>query len=273
MGQVKEFYYKFMNEFRLYRRFVRVHLLSGVEYKGWWLTFLNVVVYIVVNPLVIGMMFNRFGNIGDWTLERILLVYGLTCMSFSISKMLCNGFDYFPWYMVRNGDFDRVMLRPKTLFTQVAASAFNVQRLANPVTSLIIIIWAFNRLDISLTVQNFVMFIFAMTGGALIYAGVFIFCAAISFFTINALNWIYIFTNASTEITRIPVDHMPRLLRTLFMFVMPVLVVTYFPASAIGGWGGSYWRGWLALPAGAAFFCGALIMWRIGVRHYKSTGS
>ncbi|MCL2422115.1 MAG: ABC transporter permease, partial [Defluviitaleaceae bacterium] len=104
-------------------------------------------------------------------------------------------------------------------------------------------------------------------------SGVFVMSSGISIFTIGAVDWIYIFTNASYESTRIPVDHMPRVLRNLFTFFMPMLVISYFPASAIGGWSGAYWRGWLALPAGVIFFCAAMLVWGIGVRHYKSTGS
>jgi len=262
-----------VKEFKLYWRFAGIHLLSAVEYKGWWLKLLHVFFSMFGEPMVIILMFIRFGNIGDWTLERILLIYSIALISYSIAKCLCNGFDYFPWVMVRNGDFDRLLLRPKTTFVQVAASAFNVQRLAVPIPNIIIMMWAINRLGISLSVIDVAMLLLAIAGGMLIYAGVFVFGAGVSFFTIGGINWIYIFSNASYETTRIPVDHMPRVLRHIFTFLMPMLVVSYFPASAIGGWGEAYWRGWLALPAGTAFFGAAMLVWKIGVRHYKSTGS
>ena len=262
-----------VNEIKLYRRYVKVNLLSGLEYKGWWIIFLHVIFVTVSEPIVIVFMFSRFGNIGDWTLERILLIYAIAVTSFGLAESFCRGFDYFPFQMIRTGEFDRRLLRPKSLFTQVAASFFHIDRLARPIAGLAIIFWTFNRLGIPLNLHNAAILLLALSGGVLTYTGVFVMSSGIAFFTIGAIDWIYIFTNASYESTRIPVDHMPRVLRNLFTFFMPMLVISYFPASAMGGWGGPYWRGWLALPAGAAFLGASLLMWKIGVRHYKSTGS
>ena len=262
-----------LSEARLYGQYIKIHLLSGLEYKGWWMMFLQVMFVVVAEPVAIVFMFNRFGNIGDWTVERILLIYAIAVASFGLAESFCRGFDYFPWHMVREGNFDRVLLRPKSLFTQVAASAFHIHRLARALTGLGIILWACSRLGIGFSLYNVAMLVFAMLGGLLMYAGVFVMSSGISVFTIGALDWIYIFTNASYETTRIPVDHMPRALRNMFTFFMPMLVISYFPASVMGGWGGAAWRGWLALPAGAVFLAASMVVWRIGVRHYRSVGS
>ena len=262
-----------LKEFRLYRKLMKIHLLSGLEYRGWWVMFLNVAITVIAEPVAVMLMFNRFGNIGDWTVERILLIYAIAVTSFGLAESFCRGFDYFAWNMVRDGGFDRALLRPKSLFTQVAASVFHVHRFARAGVGLAIIFWALNRLDVSFSMYNAAMLVFALLGGLLMYAGVFVMSSGISIFTVGALDWIYIFTNASYETTRIPVDHMPGMLRNLFTFFMPMLVVSYFPASAIAGFGGPAWRGWLALPAGFLFLCAAMMVWKIGVRHYKSTGS
>ena len=91
--------------------------------------------------------------------------------------------------------------------------------------------------------------------------------SGIAFFTIGALDWIVVFTNASYQVTRIPHEFMPRLLKYLFTFFMPMLVISYYPASAICKWSDNVWKGWIALPAGLAFLGVSLIIWRIGVRH------
>ena len=262
-----------LTEFILYRKYIKLHLLSELEYKGWWIMFLTVVITVISEPTAIILMFNRFGNIGDWTLERILLIYAIAITSFGLAESFCRGFDYFPYRMVRGGEFDRLLLRPKTLFTQVAASYFHIHRFARVLTGMGIVLWSCSRLGVGFNLHNAMILAFALVGGMLMYAGVFVMSSGISFFTIGAVDWIYIFTNASCESTRIPVDHMPRVMRNMFTFFMPMLVISYFPASAIGGWGGAAWRGWLALPAGALFLCASMLIWKIGVRHYKSVGS
>jgi len=260
-------------EFRLYRKLMKIHLLSGLEYKGWWVMFLQVMIIVVAEPIAVVLMFNRFGNIGDWTVERVLLIYAIAVTSFGLAESFFRGFDNFPWFMIREGNFDRVLLRPKSLFTQVAASVFHIHRFARAGVGLGMILWTLNRLDVAFSVYNAVMLAFALLGGLLMYAGVFVMSSGISIFTVGALDWIYIFTNASYETTRIPVDFMPRAMRGLFTFFMPMLVISYFPAQAIAGWGGAAWRGWLALPAGAVFLGVGLVVWGVGVRRYRSTGS
>ena len=262
-----------LKEFVLYRKYIKLHLLSELEYKGWWIMFLMVVITVISEPTAIILMFSRFGNIGDWTLERILLIYSIAITSFGLAESFCRGFDYFPYRMVRGGDFDRLLLRPKSLFTQVAASYFHIHRLARVFAGMGIMLWACSRLGIGMSIYNVAVLALALTGGMLMYAGVFVMCSGVSFFTIGATDWIYIFTNASCETTRIPVDHMPQVLRRMFTFFMPMLVISYFPASAMGGWGEHAWRGWLALPAGALFLCVSMLVWKFGVVHYKSTGS
>ena len=262
-----------VKEFRLYRHFLKIRFLSEIEYKGWWLMFFQVFLATFGDPLAVVLTFSRFGSIGAWTMERILLMYAIAFTSFGLAETLLRGFDMFPYQMVRNGDFDRLLIRPKSLFVQVSASFFHLRRGVRPLIGLVIIFWCINQLGIELTSIDVIMLIFALVGGFLIYAGVFVMSSGIAFFTINAVDWIYIFTSASREAARVPIDYLPRVFRYMFTFFMPMLVISYFPASAIGDWGDAAWRGWLALPAGAAFFVVAMLVWRIGIKHYKSTGS
>jgi len=266
-------------ELHIYLRTLRMHLLAGLEYKGWWFMVLQVLFVCVTDPLGTILMFHRFGGIGSWTLERILLIYALALTSFGLAESCCRGLDYFPEHMLRTGGFDRLLLRPRSLLVQIAASFFHIHRLARPVAGTALIFWALGRLDVVLTPVTLCLLVFALIGGLLTYIGVFVMSAGIAFFTIRAMDWVYIFTNASYQITRIPQEHMPLPLKQLFTFFMPMLVVAYYPAATICGWSegvpiwASGWAGWLALPAGAAFLGFSIYIWRYGLRHYQSTGS
>jgi ABC-2 type transport system permease protein len=129
------------------------------------------------------------------------------------------------------------------------------------------------KLQVQLSFLDITVLLLALIGGFLAYTGVFIMTSGLAFFTIQGLDWIYIFTNASYQVTRCPIDYMPRVLRYLFTFFMPMLVVSYYPAAAVCGWGVSYGQGLLALPAGIAFLGFSTMVWQFGVAHYKSTGS
>lgn len=262
-----------MREFKLYLKYIRLNFLAGLQYKGWPLMVLQTAIVVVTDPLGLILLFSRFGSIGVWSVERILLIYAMAVTSFGLAETFCRGFDYFPWRMIRSGDFDRVLLRPSSLFVQIAGSYFHIHRLSRVVSGLGAILWCLWKLGVQASPLNIAVIALGLAGGFLAYTGVFIMTSGLAFFTIQGLDWIYIFTNASYQVTRVPMDHMPRVLKNLFTFFMPMLVISYYPASAVCGWGEGYLKGFLALPAGLAFFIFSTFIWNIGVRHYKSTGS
>jgi ABC-2 type transport system permease protein len=68
-----------------------------------------------------------------------------------------------------------------------------------------------------------------------------------------------------------------RWFRDLFTYAIPLGCVNYFPGIAILGradpLGTPGFVGWIAPLAGPVFLIVCLQGWRIGVRHYRSTGS
>lgn len=262
-----------MDGVKLYFKYIRMNFMSGLQYRGWPFMVLQTLLVVVTDPISTILMFSRFGNIGAWSVERILLIYALAVTSFGLAESFCRGFDYFPWFMIRSGNFDRVLLRPRSLFIQIAGSYFHIHRLSRVVGGMAAIAWSLWRQRIAPDPEDIIMLVLALAGGFLTYSGVFVLTSGLAFFTVKGLDWIYILTNASYQVTRCPVQHMPRILYNIFTFFMPMLVISYYPASAVCGWGESYWKGFLALPAGAAFLAFSMLVWRFGVRHYKSTGS
>ena len=65
--------------------------------------------------------------------------------------------------------------------------------------------------------------------------------------------------------------------RRFFTFVVPVFCVSYLPGIAILGrrdpLGTPLLLQWLAPVGGVVFLVVALQLWKVGVRHYTSTGS
>jgi len=264
---------KLYDEIKLYLKYIRMNFVSGLQYKGWPIMVLQTLLVVVTDAVTPVLTFSRFGNIGLWSVERILLIYAMAVTSFGLAESFCRGFDSFPWRMIRTGDFDRILLRPRSVYIQIAGSFFHIHRLSRVAGGLAVIVWSLWKQRVSLDAADITVIILALIGGFLTYSGVFILTSGLAFFTIKGLDWIYIFTNASYQVTRCPVEYMPKALYKVFTFFMPMLLISYYPASAVCGWGESYWKGLLALPAGIAFLLFSAFVWQIGARHYKSTGS
>ncbi|HML46236.1 MAG TPA: ABC-2 family transporter protein, partial [Clostridia bacterium] len=193
-------------------------------------------------------------------------------MCFGLAELVSRGFDSFP-NLIRKGDFDRILLRPRSTFLQAMTIRFHLHRLSRVVGGGILLTVCLSLEGIRLSPLDALMLLQAVVAGWLTYTGVFIFICAVSFFTIQPLDWMYVFTNGSYQVAKVPYPYLPAWLKRMFTVAVPMFLFCYYPLAAICGWGEPYWMGFLALPAGAAFFLLSKLSWNIGVRHYGSTGS
>ena len=134
------------------------------------------------------------------------------------------------------------------------------------------LVYALRAQEAVLSPMNLLILLGALTGGTMVYIGIFILGAAAAFFTVEGGNWIYVFTNGSYQAAKVPPEYLPKWMRGMFQFLMPMLLFSYYPAAVICGWGEPAWTGLMALPAGAVFMALAFLVFRFGVRHYRSAG-
>lgn len=259
-------------EIKLYFKYVRLHLLSGFQYKGWPMQFLNTLFNVITDPLGLIILYLRFGDMGEWTGARILLIYSLALTGFGLSEVFSRGFDLFPWH-VRTGSFDRVLLRPRSTFVQVITLQFHLNRVSRVVGGFAMIFYSFYLMKIAITPWIVAALIVTLAGGTLLYTGIFMIFSAIAFFTLKPMDFIYIFTNGSYQLAKLPPHMLPGWIRHVFTFIVPMFAVSYYPASAICGWGAPAAMAFIALPAGIAFFAASCVIFHFGVRHYTSAGS
>lgn len=260
-----------MNGFFLYWRYAKMHIREFLAYTGWPMTMLSALLFVIMDPLDMLFMLDRFGSVGDWSASRLILMYSVALTSFGLAELFGRGFDSFP-PLVRNGEFDRVLLRPRSLFLQSMTLRFHLTRLVRVFGGGLMMIYALRAQAFEPSVLNIAILLGALAGGAMVYIGVFILGAAHSFFAVDAGNWIFVFTNGSYQAAKVPPGYLPGWMRSMFQFIMPMLIFSYYPASVICGWGEPLWTGLIALPAGALFMGLALIVFRFGVRHYRSAG-
>ncbi len=260
-----------MNGFSLYWRYARLHMKEFLAYTGWPMTMLSALLFVVMDPLDMFFMLERFGSVGEWSASSLILMYSVALTSFGLAELFGRGFDSFP-PLIRNGEFDRILLRPRSLFLQSMTMRFHLTRLVRVLGGVGLMIYALRMQQAAMTPVNLLILMLALAGGAMVYIGVFILGAAAAFFSPDGGNWIYVFTNGSYQAAKLPPGYLPKWMRGMFQFVMPMLVFSYYPAAVICGWGEPVWTGFLPLPVGAAFMALAFLAFRFGVRHYRSAG-
>jgi ABC-2 type transport system permease protein len=226
----------------------------------------------------LALIFQRFDNIAGWTLAEIAFLYGLIAIAFGTMDILFSGFDpQFFGQQVRRGSFDQLLLRPADITVQVLGSEFVMRRLGRIAQGLLIFIIALILLKIQWTVGKILYLPVVYISQVLFFGGLFIIGATISFWTVESLEAVNIFTYGGNEMMSYPMHIYPKWMVRFFTFIIPAIFLNYYPAlyflDKTDPFNLPSIARFLAPAAGIGVMLIALAFWRYGIRHYQSTGT
>jgi ABC-2 type transport system permease protein len=267
-----------MNALRLYLRYVSISLRSQMQYRASFLmqSFSH---FLITGSEFLGLaaVFQRFGQIKGWTLAEVGLFYGMISLAFALAEAVPRGFDKFG-QLVQSGDFDRVLLRPRSAAFQIMGQEFQLMRIGRFAQGLMVLIWAARVLHIDWTLTRIALLLASILGGACLFSGLFILQATICFWTVDSIEMVNCTTYGGVEAAQFPLTIYRPWFRQIFVFLIPLATINYLPAHALLGrpetaLGAPLWTQYASPLVGLAFLLISLQAWRLGVRHYRSTGS
>src|SRR6478752_2725006 len=188
-----------MDSLRLYMRYVDVSFRSQMQYRASFL--IRALGHFAITGLEFMsfvFLFKRFGQIRGWTLPQMGLFYGIISVAFEIAEAVPRGFDKFS-DLIKSGDFDRVLVRPRSAALQVLGQEFQLMRIGRFAQGLIVLVWSAQRLGIVWTPSSFVLLLFAIAGGACLFSGLFVLQATICFWTTESLEIVNCTTYGGVE--------------------------------------------------------------------------
>jgi ABC-2 type transport system permease protein len=230
-----------------------------------------------IEILAVWALFDRFGDVRGWQLGEVAVFYGLVHMMFAIADVLSRGFDVLGTEFLRTGDFDRVLLRPRSATLQLMAHEFRVSRIGRFAQGLVVLIVGAKTVGVDWNAASIAVALWAMAGGVALFFAIVVLQATMSFWTIESLEVMNVVTYGGVQAAQFPLNLYSGWLRGALTYVVPIACVAYFPVMLILGradpLGTPAWFGAISPLAGFAFLGVAFIAWRFGVRHYTSTGS
>ncbi|TMQ09564.1 MAG: ABC transporter permease [Deltaproteobacteria bacterium] len=263
--------------FGLYRAYAAASIRSQLSYRA-SLVMTTIGIFLVTASefVAVWALFDRFGQVRGWTLPEAALLYGMSSVSWAVCDAIGRGFDVFG-DMVKTGGFDRLLLRPRSTVLQLLGQDFTLRRFGRLAQGLLVLGYAAVAGTIDWTVGRAVLLAGAIACGVCAFLGLLVLQATSAFWTIDKLEVWNAFTYGGLTMSRYPLPLYRPWFRAVFIFVIPLACVTYFPGVVILGraepLGAPAIAGWLAPLAGPAFLALGLQVWRIGIRHYRSTGS
>lgn len=257
---------------KLYLNYIRIHFMSQMSYKTSFIL-LCIGQFFVPFLIFISMvlLFQQFNNLLDWSLYEVALVYSVIHMSFSLSECFGRGFDSFS-SMIREGTFDRILVRPKSTLLQVLGSKFEFTRVGRLIQSIIVMGFAIVNLDITWDIGQVSLLGLMILSGTAVFLGIFILGATLCFWTVEGIEVVNVFTDGGREMAQYPLGIYHKWIKKFFTFVIPFGVVNYYPMLVLLEKKQSILYT-ISPIFGILFLIPCTLIWTFGVKHYKSTGS
>lgn len=227
----------------------------------------------LIDILAIWVLFDRFQVVKGWTLYEVGLIYGIIQIGFALAECFARGFDTFA-HLIKQGEFDRILLRPRSTLFQIATREVQIFRLGRLLQGLIVLLISIAKLGYSLFSLHAFIVLFSIAGTMATFYGLFIIQATITFWTTETLEMMNITTFGGVFAGQFPMSFYPRPFRLIFTLIIPLACVAYYPiATLLQHESIPLWLAFIAPLAGFAFLFVACNFWHFGVRHYRSTGS
>jgi ABC-2 type transport system permease protein len=267
-----------MSGTRLYFRLIAASIRAQVNYPG---TFVVTTIGNGAGTFIefagIWALFARFEKIRGWTLVEVAMFYAIVSIMFAIADALSRGFEVFGDEFVRTGNFDRVLLRPRATPLLIAGYELRMNKFGRLVQGVIVFAIAAPRLSIQWSLSSITLLAMSIAGGVALFIGILILLATLSFWTVEGLEIANTLTYGGVEAAQYPLDVYARWFRNFLIFGVPLGCVAYLPIVRILGRTAVVdappWMLAASPLVGFVFLAMALAVWRVGVRHYASTGS
>jgi len=267
---------RFLDAFRLLVRYQGISIRGQMQYKASFLL-MSAGTFLItgVEFLAILVLFGRFDAIAGWRLPEVAFLYGLVNVAFSLADTFSRGFCVFAG-MLKSGDFDRLLLRPRSTALQLAGQELTMRRAGRLTQGLAVLLWSAANLGVAWSLGKTALLLLAILGCCSLFYGIFVLQATLAFWTTETLEIVNCVSYGGVFAMQYPLPIYQAWFRRFLTFVVPIGTVAYFPALALMGKAdplGSPLAFQVCAPLiGAAFLAMALQVWKLGVRRYQSAG-
>ena len=256
---------------RLYFKFFSIHFRSAMTYRSSF--FLSCLGHLLITAnvfLSVVFLMDRFESVGGYTLPQLSLCYAVILAGTSLAECFARGIDAFG-RILSQAQFDRIMLRPRPLLSQVLCQDMKPTMLARLLQAVIMLAWAIPSGAVHWTPFKALTLALMILCGAGIFFGVFLINACVTFFTLEHVEALNIFLDGPREYGKYPFGIYGKPVLIILTFLVPLALVQHWPLQYLFDRGPA-WYGLLPIVS-LVFLIPCGLLWRLGVRHYRSTGS
>lgn len=262
---------------RAYRHLVYAQIRSQSQYRLSFAMDAGLTSMVTILELAtIVVLFRVAPDLGGFSLREALLIAALCEFGFHIGDVVVGNIENVNRY-VRMGLMDSVLVRPLSPLGQLLATDFPFRKIGRVVQSGVIYVGVLVYADLDWTFARAVLAVVAPISAAALFSAVFVAGATVAFWWIDSGEMANAFTYGGRQFGSYPINVYPAWLRSVFAYGLGLAFAGYQPALALLGrpdpLGAPSWVAWCSPAVAAVAWTAALLLWRTGIRQYRSTGS
>ena len=216
-------------------------------------------------------IFNRFNNIKGFNVYEILLCFSIIQFGFAFTETFFRGIDKFEDLII-DGYLDRFLVRPRGILYQTLCQRIHLVKIFRVLQALIIMGIALINLNINWDITKIIVLILMIISSVLIFFGLFVLMASYCFITIQGLEVKNLVTDGGKNLAQYPISIYKKGVVFIFTFIVPYAFINYYPLLYFLGKTNNIFYMFSPLLV-FIFLIPCLLSFKIGLKHYSSTGS
>jgi ABC-2 type transport system permease protein len=260
-----------------YRALIRAQIRSQMQYRmGFIVDLIGTAVITFLDVASVIVLFRVTKTLGGFDFRESLLMATLANTAFNTPDLCVGNVERLRIY-VRTGLLDAILVRPRAVLAQLLVTDFTARRVGTVVQAVIVLGVAVAVAPVHWTMARIALLVITPVVGAVFFMGLFVAGATVAFYWIESGEFANAFTYGGRTFTTYPVSIYSGVFRRVFAYGAGFAFVAYYPTLTLLGrpdpLGAPSWLGWCTpLVAGASIGL-AWLLWRTGIRHYRSAGS
>jgi ABC-2 type transport system permease protein len=214
---------------KLYKKAMILHFKSMLEYKASFIiAFISQIFIFFSYYFVILALFNKFDNIKGFSLYEVLLCFSIIQFGYTVCECFARGIDQFDDLIIQ-GDFDRLLLRPKNIILQILCSQIEFIKMSRLLQSIIIFVIAIVSLNINWNIFKLITLILMILSSITIFLSIFLLSASYCFITVQGLEFRNLLADGGKHLAQYPIGVFKKGFVYFFTFIIPYGLVNYYP--------------------------------------------
>jgi ABC-2 type transport system permease protein len=216
-------------------------------------------------------LFDKFSNIRGFNVYEVLLCFSIVHFGYAFTETFFRGVDKFE-NLIIDGSLDRFLVRPRGILFQVLCSKISLIKAFRMLQAVIIMVIAIVNLDVTWNISKVIVLILMLIASVLIFFGIFVLTASYCFITVQGLEVKNVFTDGGKHLAQYPISIYRKGIAFVFTFIIPYAFINYYPLIFFLDRTNNILY-MLSPLLVFLFLIPCLLSFKIGLKHYSSTGS